>query len=138
VSQETNVVKLEIGGDHRHVRIARLVASGVASLAGFDVEAVEDLRIAVDEACVWLIDHGGGSPLRLMLRPVDGRSIEVVGETDFDGQGDAAPSVLVEQILTASCGAHNFETTGDVLRFRLLSHADRRETTSAAPGATAG
>jgi serine/threonine-protein kinase RsbW len=138
VAQESDVVKLEVGGDHRHVRIARLVASGVASLAGFDVEAVEDLRIAVDEACVWLIDHGDGSPLRLTLRIVDGESIDVVGETDHAGNADATPSVLVEQILTASCGEHHFDTAGSVLRFRLVAHADRREATVVAPGASAG
>jgi hypothetical protein len=122
VSEDVDVVKLEIGGDHRRVRIARLVASGVASLAGFDVESVEDLRIAVDEGCVWLIDHGRGSPLRLELRPVS-NGIEVIGETDRDGEADATPSVLVEQILAASCKEHHFETTGDALRFRLLANA---------------
>jgi hypothetical protein len=136
VSEESNVVKLEVGGDHRHVRIARLVASGVASLAGFDVESVEDLRIAVDEGCVWLIEHGHGAPLRLVLRPVNG-GIEVVGETDYSAQVEATPSVLVEQILAASCEEHHFDTTGDVLRFRLLARADRREAAATAPGATA-
>jgi len=138
VAQESDVVKLEVGGDHRHVRIARLVASGVASLAGFDVEAVEDLRIAVDEACVWLIDHGDGSPLRLTLRIVEGPSVEIAGETDRAGHADATPSVLVEQILTAACGEHHFDTAGDVLRFRLVAHTDRREATVVAPGASAG
>jgi len=138
VAQESDVVRLEVGGDHRHVRIARLVATGVASLAGFDVEAVEDLRIAVDEACVWLIDHGDGPSLRLTLRLVDGESVEIVGETHRAGDGDATPSVLVEQILTASCGEHHFDTAGDVLRFRLLAHSDRREATTVAPGVSAG
>jgi anti-sigma regulatory factor (Ser/Thr protein kinase) len=78
------------------------LASGVASLAGFDVESVEDLRIAVDEGCVWLIDHGRGSPVRLVLIPTS-NGIEVIGETDSDGQTDATPSLLVEQILAASC-----------------------------------
>jgi hypothetical protein len=137
VSEESNVVKLEVGGDHRHVRIARLVASGVASLAGFDVESVEDLRIAVDEGCVWLIDHGQGSPVRLVLIPTSS-GIEVIGETDSDGQTDATPSVLVEQILAASCEEHSFETTGGVLRFRLLARAEHRETAAASPEVSAG
>ena len=133
MSEDLNVVKLEVGGDHRHVRIARLVASGVASLAGFDVESVEDLRIAVDEGCVWLIDHGRGQPLHLELRPLS-TGIEVIGETDHDGQTDATPSVLVEQILAASCIEHHFETDGDVLRFRLLSSARATAAVSEASG----
>ena len=137
MSEDLEVVKLEVGGDHRHVRIARLVASGVASLAGFDVESVEDLRIAVDEGCVWLIDHGRGQPLHLEMRPLSS-GIEVIGETDHDGQTDATPSVLVEQILAASCAEHHFETVGEVLRFRLLARADRRQATAAVSEASAG
>lgn len=137
MSEESNVVKLEVGGDHRHVRIARLVASGVASLAGFDVESVEDLRIAVDEGCVWLIDHGQGAPVRLVLIPTS-NGIEVMGETDHDGRTDATPSVLVEQILAASCAEHSFETAGGVLRFRLLARAEHRETAAASPEVSAG
>ena len=133
MSEDLDVVKLEVGGDHRHVRIARLVASGVASLAGFDVESVEDLRIAIDEGCVWLIDHGRGQPLHLELRPLS-TGIEVIGETDHDGQTDATPSVLVEQILSASCKEHHFETDGDVLRFRLLSSARATAAVSEASG----
>ena len=136
MSEESNVMKLEVEGDHRYVRIARLVASGVASLAGFDVESVEDLRIAVDEGCVWLIEHGHGAPLRLELRRLDGRGVEVIGETDYSSQTDATPSVLVEQILAASCEEHHFDTAGDVLRFRLFARPDRREATVVAPGAT--
>jgi hypothetical protein len=138
VSEESNAVKLEVEGDHRYVRIARLVASGVASLAGFDIESVEDLRIAVDEGCVWLIEHGEGAPLRLVLRPVEGRGVEVIGETDRRGVTDAAPSVLVDQILAASCEEHHFDTTGDVLRFRILARADRRESSAVGPGASGG
>jgi serine/threonine-protein kinase RsbW len=137
VSEDSNVVKLEVGGDHRHVRIARLVASGVASLAGFDVEAVEDLRIAVDEGCVWLIEHGRGSPVRLVLIPTSS-GIEVIGETDYDSETEATPSVLVEQILAASCEEHHFETSGAVLRFRLLARADHRETAAASPEVSSG
>ena len=43
------LIELVLPADTRLVRVARLVASGVATAAGFDVDEVEDLRIAVDE-----------------------------------------------------------------------------------------
>jgi hypothetical protein len=62
VDQDHNEERIELvlPADKRLVRVARLVASGVATTAGFDVEEVEDLRIAVDELCHLLMsstDH---------------------------------------------------------------------------------
>jgi serine/threonine-protein kinase RsbW len=45
--------------------LARLTAATVASRAGFDVEEVEDLRLAVDELCVALIRPGTDGRLTL-------------------------------------------------------------------------
>ena len=47
------------------MRLARLMASGVASTCGLPLEEVEDFRIAVDELCSTLIEMGDGQPIRL-------------------------------------------------------------------------
>ena len=44
------------------VVLARLTAATVASRAGFDVEEVEDLRLAVDELCVSIVNGSDGRP----------------------------------------------------------------------------
>ena len=115
-------IALEIGSAHREVRIVRLVASGVGSLAGLDVDAIEDLRIAVDEACVWLIDRGDGGQLNLrFLLGADG-SITVTGDVGIGTSlGDPAVGALVEQILSASCAEHHFEVTTNHARFVVLA-----------------
>jgi serine/threonine-protein kinase RsbW len=52
--------------------LARLTAATVASRAGFDVEEVEDLRLAVDELCVALIRPGTDGRLTLeFIRDAD-------------------------------------------------------------------
>jgi serine/threonine-protein kinase RsbW len=61
----TEPIELVLPADTRLVRVARLVASGVATTAGFDVEELEDLRIAVDELCAALVEGGDGSPMAL-------------------------------------------------------------------------
>lgn len=135
MSEGSSVVRLEVAGDHRHVRVARLVASGVASLAGYDVEAVEDLRIAVDEGCVWLIEHGTGEPLRLSFEILPDRRIEVRGSAAQAPGADATASVLVEQILAASCETHHFGAHDGELRFELTARAEVR--TAIGPGGAA-
>ena len=54
----TGPVELHIPADPQMSRVARLAASGFASLAGFDVDAIEDIKIAVSEVLLALIEHG--------------------------------------------------------------------------------
>jgi len=61
--------------------LARLTAATVASRAGFDVEEVDDLRLAVDELCVLVAD--GGTSGRLTLSFItDGDVVEVICALD--------------------------------------------------------
>ena len=46
---------LEIPADAGYVQLARLVASGIAGRLDFNIDEIEDLRIAVDECCVALL-----------------------------------------------------------------------------------
>jgi hypothetical protein len=60
-----DAVRLELPASGRFVRLARLLASGVAAAAGFDVDAVEDFRIAVDEVCTGLVEAAPGATMEL-------------------------------------------------------------------------
>ncbi len=50
------VAELRLPANNRYLRVARLTASGFASKANFDLEQLDDLRLAVGEACALLID----------------------------------------------------------------------------------
>jgi hypothetical protein len=54
----SDVVELSIPVRADLVILARLTAATVASRAEFDVEEIEDLRLAVDELCVSLVEEG--------------------------------------------------------------------------------
>ncbi len=58
-------IELSLPPDSRYMRLARLMASGVATTCGLPLEEVEDFRIAVDELCATLIEMGDGDPVRL-------------------------------------------------------------------------
>jgi hypothetical protein len=81
VDQDHNEERIELvlQADKRLVRVARLVASGVATTAGFDVEEVEDLQIAVDELWTALVEGGDGGPLLLGFELGDGE-VSITGE----------------------------------------------------------
>ena len=49
-------VQLVIPATSRYLRLARLTAAGLAGDLGFPMDAIEDLRIAVDELCAAVIE----------------------------------------------------------------------------------
>jgi len=116
-------VQLTISSDPRQVRLARLIAGGYGSLIGMDVDALDDLRIAIDELCVWLIEHGDGSAIELDLR-VDGDAIEVVGICDASvlAAPDDDRGALALQILAIAVQAHRVESTDGRIRFWFRTH----------------
>jgi len=66
-------VRLVIPASARYLRLARLTVAGLAGDLGYPVDAIEDLRIAVDELCAAIIDRASGdTKLELVYREVDG------------------------------------------------------------------
>lgn len=91
-------VELVIPGDPRFLRVARMAAASVATVGGFDVDAVDDVRIAVDELCSLLLDHGHGDlALRFSVTEsglvVNGRCHARTGLPD-DGRSTLAHQIL--------------------------------------------
>ncbi|NLV36402.1 MAG: anti-sigma regulatory factor [Clostridiaceae bacterium] len=58
-SRDKIVVKLPCKPEY--VSVARLTVSGVASRIGFDIDTVEDIKVAVSEVCSRIISVAGSS-----------------------------------------------------------------------------
>ncbi|MDR3295564.1 MAG: ATP-binding protein [Clostridiales Family XIII bacterium] len=54
----TDTLRLLVPGKPEYVRTVRLAVSSLAGNAGFDIEAVEDIMVAVSEACSNIVCHG--------------------------------------------------------------------------------
>lgn len=57
----TDILKFSIPGKPEYVGTVRLAISSLANCAGFDIEAVEDIKVAVSEACTNVVCHGKAS-----------------------------------------------------------------------------
>ena len=57
-------VTLTVPADVRYFRSVRLAIGGLATMVGFDIEAIDDLRIGVDELCAMAAEGGDGSTQR--------------------------------------------------------------------------
>jgi serine/threonine-protein kinase RsbW len=53
----TDTLKLSVPGKPEYVGTVRLAVSSLANRAGFDIEAIEDIKVAVSEACSNIVCH---------------------------------------------------------------------------------
>lgn len=54
----TDSIELLLPFKAEYVSIARLTASGIASRVGFDIEIIEDIKVAIAEVCNKLLNVG--------------------------------------------------------------------------------
>jgi hypothetical protein len=105
-----DVVELSIPVRADLVVLARLTAATVASRASFDVEEIEDLRLAVDELCVSLVGDGSGGRLSLRFVRADADvEVSCIYQADSTPRGPAADSSsdgLSARILDALVDEH--------------------------------
>ena len=76
---EARRVELRIPAEPEWVGVARLAAAGIASRLDFSIEDLEDLKLAVAEACNCCIQNGGSGDLRIACE-LPGDRITIVVE----------------------------------------------------------
>lgn len=121
-----DVVRLIVPAEARHVRLVRLTAAGVAAGAGFDVDDVEDLRVAVNELFALLVDDAESIDDEVEVEySVDGNSIRVRGHRALEAAAPAAPEPddLALDILGVIVDEHSFSADDGGRTFELLKRA---------------
>lgn len=58
MSTSIDIIEIVLPFKAEYVSIARLAVSGVASRMGFDIETIEDIKVAVAEVCNKLVSMG--------------------------------------------------------------------------------
>ena len=92
------------------VRVARLAATGVVSIADWTVDDVEDFRLAVSEACAHLLSPPA-EPSELTVEiTLRGRDADVVISADVDEPTNGqVPETLAREVVTAIADDVSFE-----------------------------
>ena len=57
MSQGYDYVEMKIPAKAEFMRVIRLTASGIASRIGFSIDDIEDIKIAISEACTNVVQH---------------------------------------------------------------------------------
>jgi hypothetical protein len=119
-------IRLTAPAEKGSVRLARILAAGVAADAGLSIDDTEDLRIAVSELVSLLVDgldpHDSSIAVEYTPSPgevvVEGQRPAVTGHPDTSNVDD-----LALEILRVVVDDHHFEADVAGRRFRLVKRA---------------
>lgn len=121
-------VTLVVPSDVRFHRSVRLAVGGLATLVGFDIEAIEDLRIGVDELCGALGEAGNGEPISFEIVTAIDSSIRIVGTTPLGtDDSDADRFAFSRQILSVVADDYGLDVDGPIVRCWLDRSLGDRE-----------
>ena len=99
-------VQLRLPAEPELARVARLAASGLASLDGCSLDEIEDIKIAVSEVLIVLIEHGEGARIDLQL-DVTPDGFHVTGRAPIAEFDLEHPDLaLCRTVLEAVCTRH--------------------------------
>jgi serine/threonine-protein kinase RsbW len=122
-------IQLIAPAERGSVRLARILAAGVAADAGLSIDDTEDLRIAVSELVALLVDGLDDPSLSIEVA-----FVRDVGEVVIEGHRPAVagrPDVadvddLALEILRVVVDDHTFDAGASGRRFRLVKRTRAR------------
>jgi anti-sigma regulatory factor (Ser/Thr protein kinase) len=90
-------------------RVLRLAAGGIAAMGAFTVDETEDIKIAVSEVLLALIEHGSGYPIDIEFS-LNHSGFSVRGITDVDAFDTEHPDLMLcRTVLAGVCARHGIE-----------------------------
>jgi serine/threonine-protein kinase RsbW len=118
------VVRLSVPGSLEYVRVARLTAAAVAARVGFDIEEIEDLRVAVDELASVVIEAGNAAEISFMFSNL-GDTFVIEGSAAV--VRDVSIDDLSRQILSVVVDDFELDAVDGVARFRASKRVSSTE-----------
>lgn len=67
MAKKVEKIEMSLPFKAEYVSVARLTVSGIAARMGFDIEAVEDIKVALSEVCSKLVTAGSKSADRYVI-----------------------------------------------------------------------
>jgi len=113
-----DVVALKLPADSAYLAVLRTAAAGLASRLNFTLDDIEDLRIAVDEACAMLLPRASGDALECTFELKPGELDIAVSLPTTDG---TLPSrdTFAWTVLTALAGEVDASADGNVVTITM-------------------
>jgi serine/threonine-protein kinase RsbW len=122
----TSTLHLEIPASGVYLSVVRAAATGLAAQLQFTYEEIDDLRIAVDEACTQLLARRGGAETLSIDYHLDRAELRVDVSVEAPDRGDPlAKDTFAWQILTALTDEVSERADGSGLHLSFRKHGGR-------------
>ena len=86
-----DVVEVRVPADDAYVATLRLTAASLAARCDLTIDDIEDLRLAVDEACALLLPHAEGKSVMTARFELTSGRLAVTTTVDSPDASDANP-----------------------------------------------
>jgi hypothetical protein len=128
-AQRCGPVELRMPADPDLVSAIRLAASAMAATGKCTISEIDDVKLAVSEVLLALIEHGSGDRLAVSMQLADS-TFAISGSTDTITFDRSHPDLaLCETVLAEVCCAYAIDLVGSELRIvadvRLTSSDER-------------
>jgi serine/threonine-protein kinase RsbW len=119
---ERDFVEVRLPAEGAFVAVLRTVTAGLAARLDFTLDEIEDLRIAVDEACAMLLAIATrGAELECRFAVTDDALTVEVAVTTVRGARLPSESSFAWKVLTALTTSASADATGRQATIRLLT-----------------
>jgi hypothetical protein len=115
-----NAVRLTVPAALEYVRIIRLTGSGVASRLAFDVEEIENLRVAIDELASMAIEAADGGMLDIIFESGE-NELRIEGCAPAKAGAEVGIDALTGQILKAVIDDYELRTDSGQVCFSCIA-----------------
>ena len=121
-------IKMEISANHEYVRIISLTTSGFANKVGFCLDDIEDLKVAISEACTNAIKHSLEDRFTIIYTMIEkGLTIEIidngkgyntkeVSEPDLDNLKESGMGLFIIESLMDEVNVESTEGKGTSIK----------------------
>lgn len=114
-------IDLRLPPDPAMSKVLRLAASGVGSLCGFTIREIEEIKLAVSEVLIALIEHGAGEPVDIRFL-ASMQEFQVHGSTTIGPEFDLdhPDLALCRVVLDGVCTEHHLDVDGSQVRIAAI------------------
>ncbi|MBC5998202.1 histidine kinase [Romboutsia ilealis] len=119
---------MEISANPEYVGIIRLTTSGIANKIGFSIDDIEDMKVAVSEACTNAIKHSSDDVFYITFNILDnglnieikdngiGCNIESLGKPDLDNPKENGLGIFIIQTLMDEVSIESSVNEGTIIK----------------------
>ena len=121
-------IKMEISANPEYVGIIRLTTSGIANKVGFSIDDIEDMKVAVSEACTNAIKHSSDDRFYITFNIIDnglnieikdngiGCNIDLLGKPDLENPKENGLGIFIIQTLMDEVSIESSDNKGTIIK----------------------